>query len=331
MVDFKAKKILFISPSFFGYEKSILNRLREMGAIVDYFDERPANTFWTKSLIRINSKLLVFTIDKYYQSISSYIYGKEYDYIFVVNIEAMPRHFLKMLKNQYPNTKFILYMWDSIMNKRKTISYIPFFDVVFSFDADDCKKNPYIKFRPLFYLNEYQSIISYNRFKYDLLFIGTAHSDRYSFLQKIQVQPDIRNKKCYFYLYLQDWKLFLWYKVVNPIFRKAHMKDFRYIPLTKLELINLIKQSRIIIDIQHPNQVGLTIRTIEMLGAGRKLITTNKLVETYDFYDPNNILIIDRDNPVIPEQFFYTDYIPVDQKIYEKYSLDGWLNDVFVS
>ena len=47
------KKILFISVSFFGYEKEINKKLIEYGACVDFFDERFSNTKLVKILLRV--------------------------------------------------------------------------------------------------------------------------------------------------------------------------------------------------------------------------------------------------------------------------------------
>lgn len=329
MIDLKDKKILFISPSFFGYEKSILSRLEQAGAHVDYFDERPANSFWTKAFIRLNRKIIVFRINKYYKRIAGAIRDKKYDYVFVINIEAMPHFFLEMLRRQSPEAKFILYMWDSIRNKAHTRAYLHLFDSVFSFDENDCKKIPRIRFRPLFFLNEYKEIASDTCFEYDLSFVGTAHSDRFALIRKIQGLLQGENLKTYWYLYLQSRKLFFLNKAANPSFRDARPGDFNYKALPKNALIDIIRKSRIILDIQHPNQAGLTMRTIEMLGAARKLITTNPAITRYDFYSPRNILVIDRENPVIPDRFWKTDYQPVDESIYYKYSIDGWLADIF--
>lgn len=329
MIDLKEKKLLFISPAFFGYEKSILQRLQELGALVDYFDERPANSFWTKAFIRLNRKIVSWRIEQYYNEITSLIRNKSYDYVFVLNIEAMPHSFLKIIRCHSPRAKFILYMWDSIRNKAHTISYLSLFDVVFSFDEKDCKEITAIRFRPLFFLNEYKEIACDTCFEYDFSFVGTAHSDRFALIRKIQRQLEEKNLKSYWYLFLQSRKLFFFQKICNTAFRKACMRDFNYKALSKDKLINIIRKSRIILDIQHPNQSGLTMRTIEMLGAHRKLVTTNPSVGDYDFYTSRNILIIDRNNPVIPEDFCTGEYQPVDKAIYYKYSLDGWLDDIF--
>ena len=34
------KNILFIAPAFFGYEKKIAEKMTNLGAEVDYFDDR---------------------------------------------------------------------------------------------------------------------------------------------------------------------------------------------------------------------------------------------------------------------------------------------------
>ena len=67
-----------------------------------------------------------------------------------------------------------------------------------------------------------------------------------------------------------------------------------------------------------------------MIGARRKLITTNSNIKEYDFYHPANIFIVDRECPVIPDDFFKMDY-QVNSDIYYKYSLDGWLDEIFTT
>lgn len=329
MTDLKGKSILFISPSFFGYEKSIKNRLRELGATVDYFDERPENSFWVKAFIRLNRKILFYSIKRYYYSIYQKISNKIYDYIFVINVEAMPYSFLRDLRKQNPSAKFILYMWDSIRNKKNSISYLPYFNSVLSFDENDCKEFNLIKFRPLFFLNDYKNIASDQQFEYVISFVGTAHSDRFLLIQNIKKYIKNKHLKTYWYLYLQSRKLFLWNKIHNPAYRKAHCRDFNYRSLQKKEMINVIRKSKIVLDIQHPRQTGLTMRTIEVLGAARKLITTNTSIQSYDFYKPENILIIDRNNPIIPEAFYNEKYQPIEEGIYYKYSIDGWIDEIF--
>ena len=118
-------------------------------------------------------------------------------------------------------------------------------------------------------------------------------------------------------------------KVQDKNMRKSKVTDFSFIPMSRSELMDFYLRSRIQLDIQHPNQTGLTMRTIETLGAKKKLITTNHLVKEYDFYRPENILIVDRDNPIIDVEFLKSQWKEIPNDVYEKYSLRSWLNAIF--
>lgn len=70
------------------------------------------------------------------------------------------------------------------------------------------------------------------------------------------------------------------------------------------------------------------MRSIEIVGLRKKLITTNKDIVNYDFYHPDNILILDRRNPVIDRSFFEKPYKMLEERIYGKYSLSSWLTQI---
>jgi hypothetical protein len=95
------------------------------------------------------------------------------------------------------------------------------------------------------------------------------------------------------------------------------------------QTLALVEQSHIIVDVHHPGQNGLTMRTIESLGAHKKLITTNSSVVQCDFFHSDNIIVIDRLSPVIPPAFFTSEYQTIAKPIYRKYSLAEWLQEIF--
>ena len=70
------------------------------------------------------------------------------------------------------------------------------------------------------------------------------------------------------------------------------------------------------------------MRTLEMIGMRKKLVTTNSDVSNYDIYNKNNIFIIDRENPLVEEDFLQSDYFNLPDEIYEYYSIDRWVIDV---
>jgi hypothetical protein len=326
----RGKKILFFSPKAFGYEVAIRRRLEELGATVVYYDDRPSNGFWGKAMLRVSKRSMAVKIETYYREIFKELQSyPSFDYIFLLNLEAMPVWFLKKIKAQYQGCPVILYMWDSFRNKVHTKDYLEWCDRAISFDYDDQKQNPKLEFRPLFYLNEYSSIAGKKDFDYDISFVATAHSDRFTIAQNIKKQVEGWNGVAYNYFYLQSKKLFLYLKLTNPTFKHTHSSDFKYKSLKTDEILNVIAKSKSVLDVQHPKQTGLTMRTLEMLGAERKLITTNPAIQYYDFYNPNNICIINRNNPTIAKDFFNKPYEPVSKELYHKYSLDGWLEYIF--
>jgi len=61
----------------------------------------------------------------------------------------------------------------------------------------------------------------------------------------------------------------------------------------------------------------------------KKIIADNENIKNYDFYNPNNILILNEDFSNIDKSFFETDYEKLTDEIYYKYTLDNWVNTVF--
>tara|TARA_R110002167_G_scaffold206691_14_gene410786 strand:- start:6502 stop:7506 length:1005 start_codon:yes stop_codon:yes gene_type:complete len=328
---FNNKKILLFSPQFFGYGHEIGNKLRDYGALVDYFDERPGNDFMTKAIIRVNKSLLSKKIDKYYNTIIKNLVHGKYDFVLFLNAEAISEKNLGLLRENQPNAKFILYMWDSLKNKKYTIDLLPHFDLKHTFDKEDSLDQSYgFRFRPLFFLDAYKNIQSQpDQAKIDLLFVGTVHSDRYPLLMAIKEKCMALGKSVDYFMFFQSKKIYYAQKATNRVFRNTKISDFEFTPLKKEDLIRKIENCNIVLDIQHPSQKGLTMRTIEMVGARKKMITTNKEIMGYDFYNPNNIYYLDRDNPEVDPAFFETPYIDLETDIYHKYSIDGWLEELF--
>lgn len=324
MTSLKGKNILFICPSFFNYEIEIKKKMVEMGANVFLHDERPENNFLTKALIRLNKSLLKKKIDSYYQSIIIQYYCK-LDYIFFVNPEAVNESIIKKFKSKFPDTCFVLYMWDSVKNKKNAPKLFPHFDRTYTFDKEDSLTYG-LRFRPLFFIDQYK--IENEKPIYDLLFIGTAHSDRYELVQKIKSQFNSNIKLKEFY-YLSSIFLYLYQVIFVKGFYKIKYSKISYRSLSQDEVIRFVHNSNCIIDINHINQSGLTMRSIEALGSKKKLITTNLDIKNYDFYNINNIAIIERTNPVIPPNFLNHKYQQVSTAIYQKYSLRGWLDEIF--
>ena len=322
------KKILFFSPKFFGYEIKIKEKMIELGAEVNYYDSRPDNGFFTKVLIKLNKNIIKHKINSYYEDIIRREKDIKYDYIFFIVPEAINRKLMEKIKAEHPTSKFILYMWDSFSNMKNILDIKDLFDHISSFDDEDCKKYDGIKFRPLFYADEYKDVAKKQQdCTYDVGFIGTTHSDRYSILTRIRSDLVTRKLTVYYYLYFPGKLFFIIRKIIDSSFRCAKMSDMEFTPLSSSQTLDVLGKFRSVIDIHHAKQAGLTMRTIEMIGAKKKLITTNERIKGYDFYSENNIYLLNRQAPFIDSAFFQRPWEEIDEKIYKRYSLEQWVYD----
>ncbi len=330
MANLEGKKILFFAPKFFGYEKIITRKLSAMGAAVDYFDERPGNSFLSKAALRVHSGTISATIEKHYKKIIRTVKTNIYDFVLVVNAEAITPEIVQQLRRHFAGAKFILYMWDSVRNKNNVLHLYKYFDQTFSFDRRDAESISDIKFRPLFFCDEYaQAPVS--KTLYDLSFTGTAHGDRFGIINKIKLQSHAAGLNFYTFLYLNSPILYSYKKITDKQFRAmAGIKDFAFSPMQTAEILKIFSASQVILDIQHPHQMGLTMRTFEALGMDKKIITTNTDIVNYNFYQPENISIINRENPLLDKSFFTKPYRQVPDEIKSRYSLETWLHEILV-
>ena len=322
------KKILFFSPAFFNYENIIADKMRQMGAEVDMYDARSVISSSARALIKLSPLFFRSRTVKYYENIISQNKEKKYNYIIIIKCDMTPEIILQRLKETYPDAKLCLYLWDSVANSRGIRNKFKYFDTIHSFDMNDCEKYSELKFRTLFFADQYRKPPVSTNYKYDISFIGTIHSDRYRIISQIQTTAEKLGLNCYWFLYLQSKFMFYFYKFSKREFRKANIHCFCFEKKSITDIARVVEDSKIVLDIQHPKQSGLTMRTIEMIGMNKKIITTNQNIKKYDFYNPDNIAIIDRNNIVIPKDFFSKAYCPIHESIYEKYSLQSWILDV---
>lgn len=324
------KRVLFIAPVFFGYEKLIKEELERKGAIVDYFNDRPGNDFWTKALIRVNRFLLAHKTNSYYKGIIESTSKRSYDHVLIVRGEAISPRILQLLRQAQPKARMTLYLWDSMHYNPNALKLLGAFDQVFSFDRSDVERYPKMQFLPLFYAGEFdRAARQKGKPIYDACFIGTIHTDRYKVLEKIIENLQERGRKVFVFCYYPSKFLYRMRALVDPGFRRFGKKYVNFTGMALAEVVDRIAESRAVIDVNRPGQVGLTMRTIEAVGAQRKLITTNSDVVNYDLYDPHSVLLVDRRNPMVDDDLLCSDEIPFTQTLRAKYSVSAWVDRIF--
>ncbi len=323
----RGKRVLLFVRS--GYANGIYAQMKELGIDVDYYNDKPDDGVITKTLGRLKTPLYQKIIERYYQEILKKKKERNYDYILVIRGEYTPVKTIQELKSTFPKAKLILYMWDSTTNNKGIDKKWKYFDRVVTFDRKDYLENAdKIEFLPLFYYEAYLPKLSKEELKYDIAFIGTGHGDRYKISKQVEKICQENNMKFYSYMYLPHKLLYFFNKFTNPEFKGAKLSDFHYEQLPFKTVYKIYSQSKCVIDIESITQTGLTMRTIEMIGLHKKLISTNPDIKNYDFYNESNNRFVDRNNFVIDKEFVDKKYEELDEEIYEKYSLSNWISEI---
>ena len=280
------KKILYLGPIYFSYDQAIIEKLKQLGCTVETF-ELYLKGFRYKLINKFKPTELERYKDNYYKTA---LKNNNYDYVLVRHGHQLSPSFYKNLRALNPNAIFINFHWDSLKDSYNYIPIINCFDKVYSFDYNDCQNNKSVNYLPLFFVDAYlnSELPSDERFKYDLLFIGAwRNKERFHLIQRTKKWCEKHHLKFYYYLYLSVQRQY-WALKKGEIAKKARARH-----LSHKEILKLFNFSNVIIDFPSSFQSGLTMRTFETLGAGKKLITTNKNILTEPFYNPEYISVID--------------------------------------
>ncbi|MBU2940677.1 hypothetical protein KO494_14105 [Lacinutrix sp. C3R15] len=314
----KDKKILFITYDLSGYYDSIHNQLNKQYKHVDYYNIASLKKYKYKHIFEKAYAAIykLFTKNKlknYYklQPIIEATAGKTYDYILIVRPDLFFDSQLSILKSKTKN--FIAYYHDSINNITRKKEVIPFFDKVYSYEKKDVKDYN-LKFLPNFiYLNQdfKKTVPTYDAF--------TIMSKDFRFNTLKKLATYLKKKQVKYEFLVQSDK-------------KTESKLIHFIQDRKnnKQVLEYLLKTNIIVDIhKYGVQDGLTFRVFESLFLEKKLITTNADIKTYDFYNPNNIHVIEPDSEIhIPKTFLNTPYQPIPSEIYQKYHYTNWLKTI---
>ena len=215
----------------------------------------------------------------------------------------------RSLKENNPDTKMRLYLWDDAKILRKN-THFKYFDEVMSFNMDECKK--------------YGSLHTYLELLYDI-------RDKISFqelynaifaISNLKALPELSpaKKDEIYEKYKEKYKMFIYF--YHPDFKPdffGHTESLKY-----EEYLKILQESHAVLDLPLYKQVGLTTRPFDALLTDTKVITTNKYITEYPVYS-ENISVIDRENPVIDDAFMTDSYVKNDK---HAISVREWLDNI---
>lgn len=318
-------EILFIGPRFYNYHSLISQKLNKYGDVI-FFAEKIPNFIFSIFNTFFPSSIDFFQKIYFYYILFKLRHKKNITHLFVIRAYKMPKFFLLKLKSKYPTIRLIMYQWDSCKNN-DYLELVPYFDETFTFDHLDSLNISRTKFLQLFYTDEIKFLrenFSQNNYKYDLLCVCSFSLDRYNLINELITNQELSIKAIVY----MPYSTYLKFRYLKGMKLNKELLTFK--PIAKEVYLQLLKESNTIIDFSHNTQSGLSMRVIEGLGAGKKIITTNQHSPRNPIYNENYIIykeINDIKNLTKSElKNFDQNTVPV----FQDFHLDKWLEKMIL-
>ncbi len=312
-------KICLISFDFWNYDQHIVTALKKKGIEAHSIDISKYKYEYKSVFQKIGNFLSKILLNKNIKKIKRQEFiieelsklGQQ-DAILVIRPDLIKLETHQKIK-EFTNA-YLAYIYDSC--KKFPIDHLldGVFDRIFSFDKEDVKSFGLEHITNFIYLDK-QPIKS--NFKYDIFIVLS--------LDKRILQLNAIAKE------LETLKIIYKFILVSP--RKPTNLhpgiEHRNQKMKTEELKMYLDNSKVILDLLRENHNGISFRIFEALAFQKKIITNNASVKNYAFYNPNNILVLDPSNIKIDKGFFETEYEPLDEKTYHKYTVDHFTDVVF--
>jgi hypothetical protein len=322
-------RIVVISFDHWNYDSHIVTALKNRGVESHHikigafkhksFGDRMKNTFskifFNKNLKNI--KRQEFILDTLRQL------GKQ-DQILVINPELISKDCHLEIKKY--TSKYIAYLYDSVA--RCPIKHLldGIFDTIYSFDTDDVKQYGFLKTSNYIY-TPLAKLDSASKPKYQAFYLA-SYDNRLPFLYKIKEKLEEIGIS-YLFIVVGKKGLYSKLKSIFQITKNSSSLKFKKNIIKHENMQKYYKKTIVVFDLVREHQTGLSFRVFEAMAFQKKLITNNPTIVNYDFYNPNNILLIDEKNINFNADFFRTAYQPIPESIYQQYTLNTWVETVF--
>lgn len=329
----KVQKIVVISFDHWNYDKFIVDKLNELGQEAHHIKignfqhknvlERIINAF-SKIFLGKNPKhikrqeYIIKTLEKL---------GKQ-DQILVINPELIDKNYHEKIKTFTNN--YIAYLYDSVARCNVLHLLDGIFDEVFSFDKKDIKQYHFKQTQNYNYLKK--NDLQVKNIKQEVIYIASIDERmekmfaiaKYLIAEKISFRFIIVGKKA--------WKYQL-KKIVFTLIKPSHPITNSQIYFTtkrieQQQMLDWYQESNILLDLVRKNQTGLSFRIFEAMAFEKKIITSNNSVFDYDFYNENNYFIFDNNLDKV-SNFVKKPFQKMDDKVYEYYTIENWVKNVF--
>jgi len=307
-------RILFIGIDYFDYAARISAAFERLGHSVD-FHPIEDRSFASKTAKTLARKAYETHRAAYHARLIEQSAGRGYDLVLFIQAHQMRHDAMERLRSLHPTAHFVLYNWDSLTTHDYR-AWIRHFDHVATFDPDDARDLG-VAYLPLFAIPRFFDIDHARAAKHDIYFVGSIVTmSRFDALKRLHGFCESAGLSTGFHL------------VCSPVVRWRLWRTGKTLPgVTGASvgfegIVAMLESSRATFDFANHRQSGYTMRLIENMCAGRKIITDNPRILEEPFYREDRFLLVDgHDFSRVPE--FLSTPISSDLDVYA-FHIDRW-------
>lgn len=318
-IDFELHNLIEKNLTYYGYEVTKIhpdnnNEKFKYTSLKDRIYNLFKKTFFKDKSFKKNL-VRIFKINKLKEKITE---NSKYDFALFIRSDFFEIEIINFAKEN--SKKIFSYHYDGLNRNPKIFEYIPYFDKFYVFDKSDLENINYKMYPCTNFYFDYDNDKKLDvENKLDFYFLGSYHVSRTEELINFKNNV-LKNYTVEFEIVVSkdDWNR------INYLTKNSMKCSKKIIPF--VDYLEKIKKSTTIIDFVINEHKGLSFRVFESMKYEKKLITNNVSIKNYDFYNPNNILIIENNNYQEIHNFINIPYEKINSKLYKKYSFENWIN-----
>jgi hypothetical protein len=293
-VSMAEPKVAIVGPAFFGYLRRVAEMMTARGIPARFYDEFPSNRILTKIALRYSNLAVRQRLTRsYHEAVTDEIIASGATHVLFGTIEMFPHACVRRLRDH----KIIMarYAWDSSANKPYARTLDPYMRAVASFDPEDCRRDGY-RYVPLF--SSLSAPAENVAPDLDFFYCATFHSNRPKLVGKLIEACEQAHWSLKLMLFFHSrWLWYMRFAAQPMVWRLGRSLATK--PFSLHAISAATARARVVIDIHHGGQSGLTMRTFEALSVGTVVLTTNPMAlvglpnplhERVVVFDPINVM-----------------------------------------
>ena len=319
-------RVLLVAPLTFSYHVSICDALRQIGFDPTWWNDKASTSTFYKIALRLLPRLTRLITEKHFIDQIDRMPAGSVDHVILIKAEGLNARVVRYLRERHSSATLGLHLWDGMENVKGIGEIVPLADAVSSFDPVDARENGW-NYRPLFARKVAITAMDQASKDFDWCFVGTIHSDRHRVISRLR-RVSGGAEHSFVFAYFQSPLVLRIRKIFDWTLWSAPSGTLSTTPMPAADVARITARSRAVLDVEHPQQRGLTMRTIETLLAGNKLLTTNQHLLDSDLYDASRAHIIDRNIPRIDHVFLSQPVKPIPHELRNQYTCEAWVKEL---